>query len=93
MTRKEEIEKASVEYQINTKPMCIGGDAFADMVYKFNINPSFIAGAEWADKTMIEKACEVIRHLLSGYVIRNFHFGDSYDEDTLIEDFKKVMEE
>lgn len=40
----------------------------------------------------IEKACEGIEHLLSGYIIRNFHFGDSYEMDTLIEDFKKYME-
>ena len=41
----------------------------------------------------IEKACEGIEHLLGGYIIRNFHFGDSYEMDTLIEDFKKYMEE
>lgn len=40
----------------------------------------------------IEKACEGIEHLLSGYIIRNFHFGDSYEMDTLIEDFKNYME-
>ena len=39
----------------------------------------------------IEKACEGIKHLLSGYIIRNFHFGDSYEMDTLIEDFKNYM--
>lgn len=49
MTRKEEIEKASVEYQLENKPMAIGGDAFADLIYKVNVNPSFVAGAEWAD--------------------------------------------
>ena len=41
----------------------------------------------------IKKACEGIDHLLSGYIIRNFHFGDSYEIDTLIEDFKNYMEE
>jgi len=39
----------------------------------------------------IERACEGIEHLLSGYIIRNFHFRDSYEIDTLIEDFKKYM--
>ncbi len=39
----------------------------------------------------IKKACEGIEHLLSGYIIRNFHFGDSYEIDTLIEDFKNYM--
>ena len=40
---------------------------------------------------LIEKACEGIDYLLRGYIIRNFHFGDSYDIDRLIEDFKDYM--
>ena len=43
----KDIEKASVDYQMSTRPMAIGGDAFGDMVYRMNINPSFISGAEW----------------------------------------------
>lgn len=39
----------------------------------------------------IEKACEGIEHLLSGYIIRNFHFGDSYEIDTFIEDLKNYI--
>lgn len=39
----------------------------------------------------IEKACSGIEKLLSGYIIRNFHFGDSYEMDTLIEDFRNYM--
>ena len=46
MTGKD-IEKASVDYQMLTRPMAIGGDALDDMVYRININPSFISGAEW----------------------------------------------
>jgi hypothetical protein len=46
MTGKD-IEKASVDYQMSTRPMAIGGDTFDDMVYRMNINPSFISGAEW----------------------------------------------
>ena len=62
--------------------------------------------AEWGDKpwgedcveytrtdAFIEKACSGIEKLLSGYIIRNFHFGDSYDIDRLIEDFKNHMKE
>ena len=41
----------------------------------------------------IEKACSGIEKLLSGYIIRNFHFGDSYGTDKLIEDFKNYMKE
>ena len=43
--------------------------------------------------SFIEKACDGIEHLLNGYIIRNFNFGDSYEIDTLIEDFKKYLEE
>ena len=39
----------------------------------------------------IKKACSGIEKLLSGYIIRNFHFGDSYNIDRLIEDFKNYM--
>ena len=39
----------------------------------------------------IKKACEGIERLLSGYIIRNFHFGDSYEMDTLIDDFKNYL--
>ena len=39
----------------------------------------------------IEKACDTIKTLLSGYIIRNFHFGDSYDIDKVVEDFRKAM--
>ena len=39
----------------------------------------------------IEKACNGIEKLLSGYIIRNFNFGDSYDIDRLIEDFRNYM--
>jgi hypothetical protein len=39
----------------------------------------------------IEKVCKCVEHLLSGYIIRNFNFGDSYEMDTLIEDVKEYM--
>lgn len=39
----------------------------------------------------IEKVCGGIEHLLSGYIIRNFHFGDSYEIDTFIEDLKNYI--
>jgi len=53
MTRKEEIRKASIDYQMSKMPMAIGGDAFTDMIESANVNPSFIAGAEWADKQFL----------------------------------------
>lgn len=41
----------------------------------------------------IEKVRDGIEHLLSGYIIKNFHFGDSYEIDTFIEDLKNYIKE
>ena len=72
MTRREEITKASIcQYQIIGT---IGEqEAFKN---------GFVKGAEWADKTMIEKACE--------WLIRGGYFVNSNET---IEDFRKAMEE
>jgi hypothetical protein len=43
---------------------------------------SFIFGAEWADETMIKKACEWLTK--GGYFVNN---------SEIIEEFKKAMEE
>ena len=58
----------------------------------------FKVGVEWADEhprdnlVNIYKACDIIKHLLGGYIIRNFHSGDSYDMDKIIDDFIKAVE-
>ena len=49
MTREEQIRQASIEYTIKNRPMCIGGDSFAEMADELNRNPSFEEGAKWAD--------------------------------------------
>ena len=50
MTRREEIYEASCEcYNGYIDVVNVDADAAQD---------AFIKGAEWADKTMIEKACE-----------------------------------
>ena len=49
MTRREEIEKAATDY--------INSDAVSPMNMQLAFG-DFINGAEWSDKTMIEKACE-----------------------------------
>ena len=77
MTGKD-IEKASVDYQMSTRPMAIGGDALDDMVYRININPSFISGAEWVLNNLWKHAdgddlpeidMEVIALLSNGKVV------------------------
>lgn len=44
---QKRIEEASIDYTMRTKPMCIAGDAFADMARELNKNPDFIAGCKW----------------------------------------------
>ena len=50
-----------------------------------------IKAMEWKEQQMIDKACDTIKNLLGGYVIRNFHSGDSYAMDKIIEDVKQSM--
>lgn len=102
MTRKEEREQASVEYQMSKRPMALGGDAFADMVYKININPSFIAGAEWADEhpreglISINKVVDWLRDNFHSYEIADTGYGhieslNFMDMGMMIEDFLETM--
>lgn len=44
---QKKIEEASIDYQLSERPICLGGDAFADDVRRLNINQSFIAGANF----------------------------------------------
>lgn len=51
-----------------------------------------IEGAlRFKEQQLIERTCDTIKHLLGGYVIRNFNFEDSYDTDRLIEDLIKEL--
>lgn len=90
MTREEEIREASIDYQLSTNPRAIGGDAFADMAREMNVNPSFIAGAKWADSRPrkgivdIDKAYEWIACHITEYLDRS---------DWMAEEFKEAMEE
>lgn len=82
MTRREEIEKAATNY--------INSDAVSaeNMQLAFG---DFINGAQWADKTMIEKACEWFKNNWRQYVYQDrdgiVHFGHWES------DFRKAMEE
>ena len=48
-TRQEQIKQASIEWKKANNPVCMGGDAFSDMIDILNVSQEFIAGAEWAD--------------------------------------------
>lgn len=82
--RKKEIEKASIcQYQIIGT---IGEqEAFKN---------GFVKGAEWADKTMIDKACEILKNVTVTYNKRFFGKCEenAFDAD-FIKEFRKAMEE
>ena len=45
-------EQKSIEWQKANNPMAIGGDAFADVVDSFNVNPAYVAGYKDAQKDL-----------------------------------------
>lgn len=76
MSRKEEIKKESSIFSEREAH----GHQYRDLMCGFE------AGAQWADETMIEKACVWLKDNLPNWV-------DSYKEDIIIENFKKAMED
>ena len=91
MKRRNQIIDAGIEYTLQNRPMCIGGDSFFEEMREMNRNKTFENAAKWADKTMIEKACEWMR----GQVYQKYEGGplERLIPDEMIEDFRKAMEE
>ena len=52
---------------------------------------------EWVNKTMLDKACEWLKENMSNYIIEHpfFPAGSSVtvEEDKMVKDFRKAMEE
>ena len=76
MTRREEVELAWLNKAVQSN-------------YRYD-EKSFKEGAEWADKTMIEKACECL--------IKLHNWPTQYEEyarlqEEFIKEFRKAMEE
>lgn len=98
MTRREEIYEASCEcYNGYIDVVNVNADAAQD---------AFIKGAEWADKTMIEKACQwITEHIdipYEGEFIDNSPVASDYIEwcekrleyaKAIADAFKQAMEE
>ena len=78
MTRREEIELAwlNKEFQSNHR--------YDEKTFKEAI--------EWADKTMIDKACEWLKENIWVYINYEGCSGEELEND-VIEDFRKAMEE
>ena len=79
MTRKEEIARASKDYHIKRHPNFTFGEYLA-----------FIDGAQWADRTMIEKACEWLHTALYLDHERSIEHRYATLED-LLNDFRNAM--
>ena len=78
MTRNEQIHIASLDWWLNK----VNQNGDAEM--------AFVAGAKWADSTMIERACEWLQH----NVYRFYWTNCTQQEhgvyiDKLLEQFKK----
>ena len=86
MLRKNEIIEAGIDYTMSTRPICIGGSAFAEDMRNFNRDRSFEAGAEWAVRTMNER----IRNKIQESVCDNYF---EMHADFIDEFCKELMEE
>lgn len=84
MTRREEIEQQAEMFR---QPYRGSGNYSTSM----DIKNAFQAGAKWADKTMIERACEWLYRNWREYIYQDgdgeIHFGHWES------DFRKAMEE
>ena len=82
MKRKEEREKASKNR----------ADQYSHPVEWNECYLRFKEGAEWADKTMIDKVCEWIKQHLydEAYLFRD-NEGTWVDTDLVVDDLKKAM--
>ncbi len=80
MTRVEEIDRAWGGYKVRS-------------THRYD-EKSFKEGAEWADKTMIEKACKWLSLNIDEYITEGSREGISLEnQKQLIIDFRKAMEE
>ena len=87
MTREKKIAVAFDDYSD-----AIGLSTFGDFDY-IDIQEAYKEGAEWADETMIEKACKWLEQHQEDYNMYDAWRGDYVNFKSLIIDFRKAMEE
>lgn len=80
MTREEEIKEAAEKRTL---------EIFGELDDFQDRTDGFIEGAKWADKTMINKACEIAKDILSSYSFANY----PREIQNFLVDFRKAMEE
>lgn len=98
MTRKEEIKNEADVYaeKHGFRVPYDGSNNFYDKTDVKASTEGFITGAKWADKTMIDKACEWLKENIKDYLSCD-GYSDApgfkqYVSEDFYEDFKKAME-
>lgn len=91
MTREEQIEQAAedfagINYDVETE-----SDSFYHHVQK----ESFMTGAEWADKTIVDNICEWLNNNLTEENYLEFDEDGflSINKENIINDIRKIKEE
>lgn len=77
MEREKDIIEAGIDYTMRTRPMCIGGAFFDDVIREMNRNYAFEEGAEWADS-----------HPRKVYVVVRCEAHDDYVEKVFVDKTK-----
>lgn len=93
MTRKEERELQSIKYGTETP-----SERDNELYDLTELEWAYEAGAEWADKTMIDRVCKVIEEMLPNYVELDYVFEElsvNYHKfkNNFISDLRKAIEE
>lgn len=78
MTRKEEIVNQAVKEQ-------------SQLYQPPEWRAGFIAGANWADKTMLDRACEWLKENIDLYSDTAFSIKSGYPEITLTDNFETAF--
>lgn len=56
-------------------------------IYDKYFRETFVKGAKWADKTMVDKACKWLASHINDYLVKG------RDIDYMFDDFRKAMED
>ena len=87
MTRREEIEQQAEMF----RQLYRGSGNYSTSM---DIKNAFQEGVEWADKTMIDKVCEILKNVTVTYNKRFFGKCEENAFDTdFIKEFRQAMEE
>ena len=91
MNRKEQINEAVNGYSNDSSNYAEWDDCGYVYDDKDFIEQAFIEGANWADRTMIDKACEWFENV--DFEMTYIDSEGLFDKEQFINDFRKAMEE